>query len=104
MLCFLSLSSLAGGMVKHALCHAEKLQGIENICFLSAPGYRTYLTKMAKKEKGARSQEKGARDSPDFIWATTSVGAILVIALGREMGDSPDFIWATTLDARRSLS
>ena len=47
------------------------------------------LTKMAKKEKGAR-------DSPDFIRATTSVGAILVIALGREMGDSPDFIWATT--------
>ena len=55
------------------------------------------LTKMAKKEKGAR-------DSPDFIRATTSVGAILVIALGRETGDSPDFIRATTLDARRSLS
>src|SRR6058998_1367294 len=34
-------------------------------------------------------REKGARDSLDFIRATTSVGAILVIALGREMGDSP---------------
>ena len=66
------------------------------------------LTKMAKKEKGARDspdfiqattgqRRKGQRiDSPDFIRATTSVGAILVIALGREMGDSPDFIWATT--------
>ena len=111
MLCFLPLSRLAGGLGKHDVCQTQKFYLFENLGVFFARAYQmslteltSALTKMAKKEKGARSQEKGARDSPDFIWATTSVGAILVIALGREMGDSPDFIWATTLDARRSLS
>ena len=43
------------------------------------------LTKMAKKEKGARRKGQGARRKVKGI-------------------DSPDFIRATTLDARRSLS
>ena len=79
MLCFLPLSRLAGGLGKHDVCQTQKFYLFENLGVFFARAYQMSLTeltlaltKMAKKEKGAR--------------------------------DSPDFIRATTLDARRSLS